>query len=194
MLENYKILEDVVRNSYIRVVWTHKIQEKQSDIYTAKFKLMETINIAAASFTSVGIVAMIFTDPLWIKLISAVISFATIYITAYFKSFNLQKEIAAHKETANKLIAIRDRYMFLLTQINLQSDSLENLLSTYYELIKETDHIYQSAPITTEKAVEKASEALNINMDNTFSNEDIDLFLPDSLRRYNNEQLSKKIQ
>ena len=75
-LQNDKMLEDVVRDSYASVVWSHKIQEKQADIYAEKFKKMETVNIGAASLTSVGIVALIFTDPLWLKLecVSKVIS------------------------------------------------------------------------------------------------------------------------
>ena len=69
MIENYKILEGTVRDSYSGVVWSHKIQEKQADIYAEKYKKMETLNIVAASLTSVGIVSMIFTDPLWLKLL-----------------------------------------------------------------------------------------------------------------------------
>lgn len=38
MIDNYGVLEDVVRDSYAGVVWSHKIQEKQSDIYAEKFK------------------------------------------------------------------------------------------------------------------------------------------------------------
>lgn len=187
MINDYKVLEDVVRDSYARVVWSHKVQEKQSDIYAGKFKIMETINIGAASLTSAGIVTLIFNDPLWLKLISTLISFCTIFITAYFKSFDLQKFIISHKSTANKLISIRDQYKVLLTEIKLQSDSVENLLSRHDELVKETDDIYLEAPSTTEKAVNKASKALKIKKDNTFSDEEIDSFLPKLLRRETNE-------
>lgn len=188
MLDNYRVLEDVVRDSYGGVVWSYKIQEKQSDIYAEKFKRMETINIGAASLTSAGIIAIIFSDPLWLKLISAVISFASVYITAYFKSFDLQKLIASHKATANKLIAVRDQYKVLLTEIKLQSDTVENLLSRYMDLVKEVDSIYLDAPSTTDEAVDRASEALKVKNDNTFSEEEIDSFLPKSLRRGTNEQ------
>ena len=91
MNDNYRVLEDVVRDSYGGVVWSHKIQEKQSDIYAEHFKLMEKINIVAVSITSVGIIAMIITDSFWAELISALVSFATVYITAYYKSFDLPK-------------------------------------------------------------------------------------------------------
>ena len=34
--KEYEILLDVVRQSYASVVWTHKIQEKQADIYSER--------------------------------------------------------------------------------------------------------------------------------------------------------------
>ncbi len=186
VIDNYDVMENVVRDSYSGVVWSHKIQEKQSDIYAKKFKTMEIINIGAASLTSVGIIAMVFTDPLWLKLVSALISFASVYITAYFRSFDLQKLITSHKATANKLVVVRDRYKVLLTEIKLQSDSVVNLLSKYDDLVKETDTIYLEAPSTTDKAVDRASKALKIKKDNTFSDEEVDSFLPISLRRRTN--------
>lgn len=185
MIDDYKTLEDTVRDSYASIVWSHKIQEKQADIYAKKFKKMETVNIGAASLTSVGIVALIFTDPLWLKLVSALISFATVYITAYFKSFDLQKFITSHKAAANKLIAVRDQYKVLLTEIKLKADSVENLLVRYKELVEKTDAIYLEAPTTTDEAVDKASEALKVKKDNTFTDKEIDSFLPLSLRREN---------
>lgn len=186
VIDNYDVMENVVRDSYSGVVWSHKIQEKQSDIYAKKFKTMEIINIGAASLTSVGIIAMVFTDPLWLKLVSALVSFASVYITVYFRSFDLQKLITSHKATANKLVVIRDRYKVLLTEIKLQSDSVVNLLSKYDDLVKETDTIYLEAPSTTDKAVDRASKALKIKKDNTFSDEEVDSFLPISLRRRTN--------
>ena len=119
MIENYKMLEDVVRDSYASVVWSHKIQEKQADIYAEKFKKMETVNIGAASLTSVGIVALIFTDPLWLKLVSALISFATVYITAYFKSFDLQKFITSHKAHSFLRISIACIIKHKLSAVNI---------------------------------------------------------------------------
>lgn len=183
MIDNYEMLEDVVRESYCGVVWSHKIQEKQSDIYFERFKKMETINILLASLTSAGIIAIIFTDPLWLKLVSAIFSFATIYITAYFKSFDLQKLFISHKTTACKLIYIRDQYKLLLTEIRLKNNTVENLFKKYNELVKETNTIYLEAPNTTDKAVENASIALKIKNDNSFSEEEIDSFLPTSLRK-----------
>lgn len=183
MIADYKKLEDSVRNSYGSVVWSHKIQEKQADIYSNKYKILETISIATASLTSAGIIAIIFVDPFWLKLISAFVSFAAFFVSAYVRSFDLQKSISLHKTTANKLIVVRDQYKLLLLAIKLKKDNVVNLYKEYELLVKRTDEIYAEAPNTTEKAVEQARVALNIKKDNTFSDEEIDSFLPESLRR-----------
>ena len=64
-------------------------------------------------------------------------------------------------------------------------DSVEILLARYKELVEKTDAIYLEAPTTTDKAVVKASKALKIKKDNTFTDEEIDSLLPLSLRREN---------
>ena len=187
LISDYNIFENVVRDPYAGVVWSHKIQEKQSDIYAEIYKCMETVKIIIASLTSVGIVAIIFTDPLWLKLVSAFVSFFAVYINAYYKTFDLQKMMSLHKATANRLIEIRDQYKILLTKIRLRADSLENLILIYENLVNKTDQIYFESPSTSNKAVRRASKALKINKDNTFSDEEIDSFLPESLRRCTHE-------
>ena len=97
----------------------------------------------------------------------------------------MQKFITSHKAAANKLIAVRDQYKVLLTEIKLKVDSVENLLARYKELVEKTDAIYLEAPTTTDEAVGKASKALKIKKDNTFTDAEIDSFLPLSLRREN---------
>lgn len=96
--EKYCKLESSVRDTLDSVVWSHKIQEKQADIYTKHFKVMETAKILSASLTSVGIVSMIFTDHLWIKIISELISFVSVFVSAQFKSFNLQTMVGQIKQ------------------------------------------------------------------------------------------------
>ena len=90
MNNEYQMLLDEVRQNYASVVWTHKIQEKQADIYHEKYAKLETVNILVASVTSCGIVSTIFCDNIWAKIIAAVLSFITLTITAYFKSFDIK--------------------------------------------------------------------------------------------------------
>ena len=45
----YQVLLDVVRLNYASVVWTHKIQEKQADIYAAQYKGIESFIVILAA-------------------------------------------------------------------------------------------------------------------------------------------------
>ncbi len=40
LVEEYNTLESCVRKTYASVVWSHKTQEKQADIYALQFKCM----------------------------------------------------------------------------------------------------------------------------------------------------------
>lgn len=183
MLQDYEILEDSVRNTFGSVVWSHKIQEKQADIYSNQYRLMETAKITAASLTSVGIVSLIFTDHMWLKLISALVSFVSVFISAFFKSFDLQTMVLSNKSTAQKLLTVREELKLLLLQIHLQQGTVYELTEQYRVLVKTIDAIYVDAPRTTDKAVSQARLALNITQDNTFTDEEININLPESLRR-----------
>lgn len=183
MEDEYNTLEDTLRYTFASVVWSHKIQEKQADIYSSQYKCMEISKIAAASLTSVGIVSLIFTDQMWIKILSAIISFISVFVSAFFKSFDLQTMVSAHKNTANKLLAIRNEMQIILLKIKLQPKSVTELVEEYESLVKRLDDVYANAPNTTESAVKKARTALNITQDNNFSNIEIDTYLPEKLRR-----------
>lgn len=109
MKNEFQTLEDEVREYYTRVVWSHKIQEKQADIYAQNFRRMELINIALVSASAVGIVAIILQDQFWIKIASALVAFASIFTTLYLRTFDVQNCSLQHKITANRLIEMRDQ-------------------------------------------------------------------------------------
>ncbi len=186
MDNQYNILEDAVRDMYARAVWSHKIQEKQADIYQANYKSLETLGILFASATSVGVLSIIFADCIGVKIISSVLSFATLFITIYFKAFDLNKMAMAHKDAANKLLAIRNHFACLITSIKLREKSISELEERYIELVNIADEVYKEAPSTTEKAVTIAKKALRVKGDNTFTDEEIDLYLPMALRKSEN--------
>lgn len=68
-------------------------------------------------------------------------------------------------------------------EIKLRRRSVESLVQEYRQLLKKTSEIYDNAPNTTDEAVDLARVALKINKDNSFTNNEIDMFLPNSLKR-----------
>lgn len=100
-----------------------------------------------------------------------------------FKSFDTQKLITNHKNTANELLAIRNQFQLLLVDIKMKNKDKSELMKIYNNLIVQLDDIYRTAPNTTDKAVKRAKEALKVKKDNEFLDEEIDSNLPKSLRR-----------
>ena len=183
MEDQYNILEDTVRDMFARMVWSHKIQEKQADLYQKQYVWMETINIVCVALTSVGILSTIFTDQLWIKIGSACLSFAAFFVSLYFKSFDLNNLTKTHKEAANRLLIIRNDFTSLLLSIKLKEKPVSELEDRSHKLNGLANDFFKNAPTTTNKAVKLAKKALQVTGDNTFSIEEIDSYLPAALHK-----------
>lgn len=180
---NFNSIEDSIKNTYMRIVWSHKIHEKQADILSSRFKRYEVIGIICSSLTAAGIVSLIFYDPFLIKLATATISFISILINLFLKSFDWHNKIKSHKITAQKLLFIRDKLEMLLLKSKIRNNNLKDLLKNYEDLQTELHKIYSNAPNTTDKAVKLAKTSLSVNKDNEFTDEEINSNLPKNLQR-----------
>lgn len=182
MEKDYNALEDVVRNHYKNVVWTHKIQEKQAEIYEKRNRVWNTVNIIAAALTSAGIVSTVFTDPTWLKIITALLSFVTTAVSALLASFDYKDNAKGCKATASKLVALRDELLVLLVKIKYGNLPIDDLIAEFEGVQSRTHAVYQEAPNTSRKAVDAADAAIK-NNDVISPADDIDALLPETLRR-----------
>ena len=73
--------------------------------------------------------------------------------------------------------------MSILTDIKLNNLTLNQIQVKRDELQNQLASVYQNAPRTNSKAYEKASQALKSNEEMTFSDEEIDKFLRNDIRR-----------
>lgn len=181
--DKYEILEDNVRKHYTDIAWTHKIQEKEADLLAKKYKKMEILRITTSALTSAGVTSVIFSDFFLVKIITALLSFAALFVNLFFESFNLKNMIAEHKKTANEIVGIRNELQVLLMDIRLREKSFEFLENEYKRLLKSMKEIYKTAPQTSKEAVEMASKALKNLNENSYSDDEIDILLPKSLRK-----------
>lgn len=182
MNNKYQLLLDEVRQNFTSVVWTHKIQEKQADIYRENYSMLESINIFAAALTSCGIVSTIFCNSLSAKIIAALLSFVTVAITTYFRSFDIKNMEKQSKDAANRLVVVRNDLLHIIAEIHMKSRSVDDINHDYIQIMNALNKIYVEAPSTTQKAVERAAAALEIDNDYTYTEEEIDHFLPPALR------------
>jgi hypothetical protein len=115
-------------------------------------------------------------------IIGAVFSTILLALNTYTQDYDLGELAQKHSDTASKLWEIRESYLSLLTDMTVNSLTLEQAQAKRDTLQKSLASVYQNAPRTNEKAYTKAQKALKVDEQMTFSDEEIDKFLPNNLR------------
>ena len=182
-LTEYDALEDCARNIFGRVMWSHKIQEKQADIYLYESRGLAICSIVLSSVVSCGLIATLFVDPYWLKLISTLMSCISTILIAVIKRFDFEKLIQNHREFATRYLAVKDQLMLLLYQIRLHDKDCDFLEEELRSLVSKVTEINSIAPQTTNCAVSLASAALHKHKDDDITDEEINNGLPPSLRK-----------
>lgn len=172
----------VVRESFGRAVYTHKTYEKAADICACRESWIKRINIILLGLTTGSAVGAIFTDKSFIYATS-ILSTVALFFILYQKDFNYEKRAYEYKLTAKKLWFVRDKYQNLISDIMAERFTPDENANKRDLLLEELNEILDDAPNTFPKAYSKAQVALKIDEEMTFSDHEIDQFLPENLRK-----------
>jgi hypothetical protein len=183
-MKQFTELEDQIRECFGRVVYTHKTHEKMADRAGCKLWWFKTLEIGLASITASGVIAILLeaTEP-WIKWATTFVSLSSVFLTTYLKDFDLGAIAQKHRDTGSKIWSIRESYLSLLTDLRMNTMHQDQARKRREELQEELGQIYLGAPQTDGKAYIAAQKALKDLEDYSFSKEEINKFLPDSLKK-----------
>ena len=181
--ESRRILEGQVREIYGRVVYTHKAHEKCADILLARLSAIKLWQIILSALSTGGFISIAFGSGKPGAIIGTVLSTGLLVLNAYTKNYDLGELAQKHKQTATSLWLTREKYLSLLTDLIMGEKPLERLQAERDELLGSLYAIYDGAPTTTYKSYQCAQQALKQSEDMTFSDEEIDAFLPSDLKR-----------
>jgi hypothetical protein len=174
-----------VRESFGRVVYSHKTREKQADICFTKHRWQQGVLIALTAVSSgtflVAVVGL-FGDSALTSLVTSFIALLVTWISLGAKNFRFADESDAHRGVASQLWDIRESYISLISDLMSGGISDEQARTRRDELQEATRGAYADSPRTTSKAYTRAQEGLKHNEEMTFSGNEIDLFLPEALR------------
>jgi len=109
--------------------------------------------------------------------------YCSFVVTIYAKDYDLGKIAKSHAERAVKMWSIREFYLSILTDIKLNNLTLNQIQVKRDELQNQLASVYKNEPRTNSKAYDKASQALKSHEEMTFSDGEIDNFLPNDIRR-----------
>jgi len=181
----HNLLESQIREIYGRVVYTHKTHEKCADVLKERSDYMKFAEIFLSAATTTSILVVVFGDGKAFQFLAALFSTILLGLTLYSKDFNLLAIAEKHKQAALNILEVREKLLSLLVDIRIGNKEISQLQQTRDELNEQLVNTYRGAPKTINKAYQIASKALKENEEFTFSDEEIDKFLPESLRRTN---------
>lgn len=177
-----KVNLQVIRESFGRVAYSHKIHEKAAEIEDRNSKIVKWANIILTALTSGTLISTIVTNQNTFLYISALLSSLMLGFTLFQLNFNPAEIAEKHRYVAKELWYIREKYINLMADIIKGKLSDELIMSKRDQLIEELKLIYKFAPQTNSKAYERARIALKIKEELTFSDDELDQFLPNELQ------------
>jgi len=177
------ILESQIRECFGRVVYSHKTQEKCADIVLTLHKRLKLLLIIISAIVTTSLLVKLFGDQDWALMVGIILSTILFGLNTYMKDYDLGEISQKHTNAANELWDIRESYLSLLTDLKASQISINQIINQRDDLQKRLYNIYSGSPRTNFKAYKEASKALKVNEELTFSDNEIDVFLPKELRR-----------
>ncbi len=164
-------------------MYSHKTHEKCADILLKRLSTVKLWQIILSALTTGGFIAAVFGAGDIGALVGIVISTVLLVLNAYTKNYDLGELAQKHRQAGADLWIIREKYLSLITDLRMGEKPLESLQTERDVLLEQLHAVYSGAPSTTYEAYKKAQEALQQLEDMTFSDAEIDAFLPKKLKR-----------
>ena len=185
MDQNFQVKDPLhaqLRELYGRMIYTHKTQEKESDVARRSLVVWQNVQLILSSLSATGILVTIWGDCVAIKIVAAIISAVMFGVSAYLKNSDFGGRARCHAEAAAFLWDARESYFTMLVDLQSGKVDRQKICAQRDELQRKLAEFFKDAPRTTQKAYEDASVALQKNEEFTFSADEIDKFLPIEMR------------
>ncbi len=149
-------LDEVVNG----VVWTHKIHEKQADIYEFAGKILSLISTITVAMSGSGAVASIVVDGYVLKCVVAALSAASLFCSLWAKTFCFEERARKQRAAAKRFLEIRECAKGLSLRISMQRLDMDSALEEIDVLVERYLAACAEAPSTTRFAVRRAEKDL----------------------------------
>jgi hypothetical protein len=136
-----------------------------------------------SAVTTAGFIGAVFGAGKVGAVLGLIVSTVLLALNSYTKNYDIGELAQKHKQAANDLWLIREKYLSLLVDLAMREKPVESLQEQRDQLVAQLHAVYSGAPSTTLPAYKKAQEALQKLEDMTFSDSEIDAFLPKELKR-----------
>lgn len=180
--QGYK-LESQIREAYGRVTYTQTCHEKKIKRLLIINENIKIAQIVLSAMTTGSFVITLISDEKISAMVGSCLSLILLILNAYVKNFNLTEMAQKHQKASDLLWKIREEYVSLLTDFEILN--MDEIMGKRDELQNRTAEVYSNSPRTDSKSYKEAQKALKTEEEQTFSEKEIDVMLPNSIRRCN---------
>ena len=177
------VLVDAIRDSFARTTYSHKTCEKQLEIQYSSLCWFRWIRFAVIAITASGTIGVIFNESKLIECLTAIFACISLLLNLYVLGTRPEENLKDLQRTTRDLWFVREKFFHLIADYQSGSVSDQQAIQNRDELLEKLNEAYHDAPQTSKRAYKKARKALNLDEEMTFSDKEIDNFLPDSLKK-----------
>jgi hypothetical protein len=176
-------LADHIRLSFGGVVHNYKAHSEIARRLTRRVWQLRAAELGLlAGALAASIVGVVTKDAPYVVL-SAALTGLALGLFAFYVAAGLEARISAHRWCASRLWLIREKYRALLSEMCDGTLSLETVRDRRDQLLLELHAIGEHAPLVDRPAYQSARNALAAMPEEPLTDEEIDRFLPPSLRK-----------
>jgi hypothetical protein len=178
----------VVRQSFASTVFTHKVQEVAAENQEKNVFKVKIANVVLVAIVLVLMLLQVSNpEQLIFTYLGAGITTAEIIFLVIQLTFDFEQKVIMHKNSALKYLGLRDAYRGLITDIMSEKILTTEVTARRDLFQREYQIISDLAPQTSGKEYTEAQKRLNRRgavegEEFTWSDEEIDWFLPEALR------------
>lgn len=194
MVKNASAIYDVLVGRYIRMVWTHKIQECQADIYTKKEVQIKRRMLILNALTTTSVFSTFLFElgsyfncgEIIAQSITVILAVLSTFFTFLTKEETYSTKAQECRRYAAKCRDIRSKYEALLSDIkSLRFLDLDSIAQKRDDLEKLEHELFSNtpAPYTSLEARSLAQKKLIDRQDNFISKDEISNILPEYLKK-----------
>lgn len=179
-------MEAQIRESFLRVVYTHKAHMKCADDIVKWFRWRRIAQTFLSALATTGFANVLLGNPLKSHdsaLWSGGCALALTFLNVYMQGNNAMQEAQKHIEIAGKLWAVRESYMSLINDLVSRTVSFEQAKEQRAMLQTKLEEIYKDPIQTTPASYKAAQKGLKVYEELTSSDNEIDSLLPEALRK-----------
>ncbi len=182
-----KLHEDL-KYFIVNVGWTHKIHIVYSDKLSFWNNIIQAIQIFSTAVTTSGIVNIALgkgSDTY--NIFITISSFVTLIMTGIDQVIEVKKLSIKEKQVANNFWKLREKGLRLLSSVQFQTESEENIQINFENLINLREEYSSDLSNVPKRYVDEASKLIKVRKDNDYA-EDYKYFIPDNLMNLKEEK------